>query len=111
MKTRVTVESITADLDRITAGAEAADQWGAAKGAVETKARLHGLMVDRKESGAPGEFGTLQTADQVLERVRAELGDATADALAASLTQPVAAVALVEPEVEPFVTPGPGTVQ
>lgn len=82
MKTQVTVESITTDLDRIAAGAEAAAQWAAAKGAVETKAKLHGLLVDRKETGGPGEFAGLSTAEDVLALVKAELGDGIAAALA-----------------------------
>jgi hypothetical protein len=84
MKTRVTVESITNELDRIAAGAEANLQFGAAKGAVETKAKLHGLLIDRKESGLPGDFAGLQEQD-VVALVRKELGDAAAALLIASL--------------------------
>lgn len=97
MKTRVTVESVTADLARIAAGAEADKQFGAAKGAVETMAKLHGLLVDRKESGGPGEFAGLQSAEDVLALVRTELGNDTALALAAALAmQDKAAVPLVD---------------
>ena len=85
MKTRVTVESLTADLDRIMEKAEAAAQFGAARSAVDTKAKLHGLLVDRKESGAPGEFAGLQSEADVLARVRAELGEDAAVALAKAL--------------------------
>lgn len=87
MKTRVTVESITSDLDRVTAGAEAALQYGAAKGAIETKAKLHGLLVDRKEQGAPGDFAGMKSESEVLDLVRRELGDETATALAAALAK------------------------
>lgn len=104
MKTRVTVASITEDLDRITAGAEASDQWGAARGAVETKAKLHGLLVDRKESGAPGDFAQAQTPDAILELVAAELGPETAAALRAALGREDAAQ--VEPEVAVVVERG-----
>lgn len=100
MKTRVTVESITADLDRIAAGAEAAEQYAAAKGAVETKAKLHGLLVERKESGQPGEFNNLTSADDVLALVRAELGDDTARVLAAALARQ-------DSEAEPAPEPAP----
>jgi hypothetical protein len=51
------------------------------------KAKLHGLIVDRKESGAAGDFASLQTADEVMALVRAELGDAAAAALAAAMAQ------------------------
>ena len=49
------------------------------------KAKLHGLIVDRKESGAPGEFAALGTEAEVMDAVRRELGDAAADALLVSL--------------------------
>lgn len=81
MKTKVTVQSLTEELDAIARGAVAAEQYGAAKGAVETKAKLHGHLVDRKEVGAPGEFATL-SADQVLEQVRKDHGDDAANAFA-----------------------------
>lgn len=87
MKTRVTVESITDELNAVALNATADKQHGAARSAIETKAKLHGLLVDRKESGAPGDFAGLQSADEVLALVRKELGDATADALAAVLTK------------------------
>lgn len=87
MKTRVTVESVTTDLRRIAEGAEADKQFGAAKGAVETMAKLHGLLVDRKESGGPGEFAGLTSAEDVLALVRTELGDDTAAVLAAALAR------------------------
>lgn len=95
MKTRVTVESITADLDRIAAGAEASEQWAAAKGAVDTKAKLHGLLVDRKETGQPGDFANLATAEDVLALVASELGPETAALLTAALAK------ADEPEPDP----------
>lgn len=105
MKTQVTIASITEDLDRITAGAEAAAQWGAAKGAVETKAKLHGLMVERHESGEPGAFGDSQ--DTVLARVAAELGaDAAADLARALERVPGADVPLPD---DPSPLPVPST--
>jgi len=85
MKTRVTVESITQELDRIRDGAEGALQYGAARSAVETKAKLHGLLVERKESGQPGDFAGLQSAAEVLAVVETELGSETAALLTAAL--------------------------
>jgi hypothetical protein len=87
VKTRVTVESITEELDAIRDGANAALQFGAAKGAVETKAKLHGLLIERKEAGAPGDFAGLQSVDDVLALVKAELGDETATVLASVLAR------------------------
>lgn len=85
MKTKVTVETITADLDRIMLAAEEAKQFGAAKGAVDTKAKLHGLLVERRETGEPGAFA--QSEDDVLKRVEAELGADAATQLRKALEQ------------------------
>src|SRR6185503_7590186 len=60
-------------------------QPSAAIAATMGKARLLGLLVDRKEHGAPGEFAPTLTAAEVLERAREELGDAAADALDVAL--------------------------
>jgi hypothetical protein len=87
MKTRVTVESITEELDRIRDGAEGALQYGAARSAVETKAKLHGLLVERKETGQPGDFSGQQSAAEVLAVVEAELGKETAALLTAALAR------------------------
>lgn len=113
-RNRITVDSLLEELAIDRDLARRLDQPSAAITATMSQARLTGLLVDRKESGAPGEFSTLQTADEVLERVRAELGDATADALAASLARQDAAPAQEEQpaEVEVLdITPGPGTLQ
>ena len=100
MKTRVTVESITAELDAAQELAKRVEQPGAAIQAIATKAKLHGLLIDRKETGQPGEFQAAKTADEVLAAVRAELGEDAARALAAlaGLAKPDAAPAL--PELE-----------
>jgi len=87
MKTRVTVESITDELNGVLAGATADKQFGAARAAIETKAKLHGLMVDRKETGQPGEFAVLQSEAEVIARVRRELGEEAARQLTQALRQ------------------------
>jgi hypothetical protein len=87
MKTRVTVESITEELDAVRDRAMATEQLSAAKGAIETKAKLHGLLIDRKESGAPGDFQGDQTMEAVLARVEAELGAGIAVLLRAELAK------------------------
>ncbi len=104
MKTRVTVETITAELDEARALALRCDQPSAAISATATKAKLHGLIVDRKESGQPGDFAGLQSEQAVLDRVREELGDETALLLTAALAK---GNAEPEVEVEPDVA-GPG---
>jgi phage terminase small subunit len=55
--------------------------------ALELLGKEQGMFIDRKESGAPGDFAGLQSADEVLELVRKELGDETAAMLAAALTK------------------------
>lgn len=63
---------------------------------------MHSLIVDRKESGAPGDFAALTTEAEVLDVVRKELGDRVADfgRITGSRADPE------EPEVE--VKRGPG---
>lgn len=78
----ITVDSLLADLETDRALAHSQGQGSAAVQATMAKARLLGLIVDRKESGAPGDFATLQTSAEVIEAVRREHGDAAADALA-----------------------------
>lgn len=52
----VTVDSLTADLQRIMAGAEGVEQQSAAVAAVMGIAKMHGLLVDRVETGGQVEF-------------------------------------------------------
>lgn len=91
VKTRVTVESITTQLDEDRALAVRVDQPGAAIQATVAKAKLHGLLIDRKESGAPGDFAAAQTPEQVIAKVREELGEEAAAALQALVGGPAAA--------------------
>lgn len=85
MKTRVTVESLTEELDEARAVAARTAQPAAMTAATIAKGKLHGLIVDRKESGAPGDFASLQTREAVLAKAREELGEGASDALAAFL--------------------------
>lgn len=79
MKARVTVETITDELNAVAQGAANDAQWSAAQAAIVAKAKLHGYMIDRKESGAPGDFANLQSTDDVLKALREALGaDVTA---------------------------------
>jgi phage terminase small subunit len=81
----ITVETLLADLETDRALAHCEGQGSAAVQATMAKARLLGLIVDRKETGKPGEFEGLQTVDDVITAVRTEFGDKTADALASTL--------------------------
>jgi hypothetical protein len=96
----VTVESISSQLDEDRAFAMQV-QAGPALSATVAKAKLHGLIVDRKESGAPGEFAALGTEAEVMDAVRRELGDAAADALLVSLADTAEPAEAEQAEVEP----------
>ncbi|MGJ4888991.1 hypothetical protein ACQR1Y_12395 [Bradyrhizobium sp. HKCCYLRH3099] len=78
---RVTVASITAELDRAAALAERIEQPAAMTTAIATKAKLHGLLVERRETGAPGDFAAAQSEAEVVAAVREQLGDEAAEAL------------------------------
>jgi hypothetical protein len=87
VKHRITVETLLSDLAEARALALRTEQPGAAIQATTVAAKLVGLMVDRKESGAPGDFSALQDNAAIIERVRAELGDAMANAFAGLVAQ------------------------
>lgn len=78
----ITVDTLLADLEADRGLAHSEGQGSAAVQATMAKARLLGLIVDRKETGKPGEFDSMQTTDDVLTAVRTEFGDKVADALA-----------------------------
>lgn len=84
-RNEITVDSLLTDLETDRALAHCEGQGSAAVQATMAKARLLGLIVDRKETGKPGEFEGLQTADDVIKAVRTEFGDKVADALAQEL--------------------------
>lgn len=81
-RSEITVDTLLADLAEDRALAHGEGQGSAAVQATMAKARLLGLIVDRKETGKPGEFEGLQTTDEVVQQVRTEFGDKVADALA-----------------------------
>jgi len=85
LKTRVTVEKITDQLDEDRAFARRLGQPATAHAATVSKAKLHGLLVDRKEVGTPGGFEALETSEEVLALVGRELGAEAAAALGAAL--------------------------
>jgi hypothetical protein len=85
VKSRVTLQTITEKLDEDRAFARECGQAGAALNATVMKAKLHGLMIDRAERGEAGAFDRLQSADDVLALIRAELGDDVAELLIAAL--------------------------
>lgn len=80
-KTKISLENLMSELAADRDLARSLGQPSAAIQATTMQAKLAGLLVDRKETGTPGEFASL-TAAQILERVRADHGDLVADALA-----------------------------
>jgi len=86
-RTRITLESLLDDLAEDRALARETKQVSAAIAATQLSAKLVGLLIDRKESGQPGDFSDLTSADEILARVRADLGDDMADAITQALAK------------------------
>jgi hypothetical protein len=101
-RNRITIDSLIEDLAADRALARDLGQPSAAIAATQLTAKICGLLVDRKETGQPGEFADMQSADEVLALVKRELGEETAAALAAALAQqddaPVTAASLKSSE-------------
>lgn len=93
-KTEITVQTLLSDLAEDRALARSLGQASAAIQAVQLAAKLTGHLVDRKETGGPGDFANLKTLDEVLDVIRKEFGEAAAAAIAASLSPPEAEPAL-----------------
>lgn len=85
VKTRVTVESLTEEFNEAIELAKETKNAPAITQAAIAKGKLHGLMIDRKESGGPGDFAAAQSVDEVLDVMRKEFGDEAANALMAAL--------------------------
>jgi phage terminase small subunit len=60
---------------------------GVVNRALELLGKEQGMFIDRKESGAPGDFAGLTSVEEVMALVTRELGDETAAALAAVLSK------------------------
>ena len=66
----ITVDSLCEELDEARAAALADKQYATAVSASMGKAKLMGLLVERKESGKPGEFANMST-----EQLRKQLDE------------------------------------
>jgi hypothetical protein len=68
----VTVESLIDEAEQARYGAMEAGQYAAAVAAVKEKGVLSGKRVERRESGAPGEFAEIEnmTAEQLADFIR-----------------------------------------
>jgi hypothetical protein len=64
----VTAASLLEKLDRVYDGASAAAQFSAAGRAVETQAKISGVMTDRVEVGAPGAFGNGYSVEELIDQ-------------------------------------------
>lgn len=84
-----TIDTLLFELEDGRQLAHATAQPSAAVSATIGKARLLGMIVDRKEVGAPGDFAGLDTAQAILALIKKELGDRAADALAALIQEPL----------------------
>ena len=73
-KTITTVESLVKELEETRTDAQGDKQHSAAVSAVLGKAKLLGLIIDRREQGDPGAFDNM-TEDQLRDRLREKLGN------------------------------------
>lgn len=105
-KLHITLESLLREAHELQTAAAADKEYGAANQALTLKSRLAGYLVDRKEVGKPGEFGEAESADDVLEQVRKELGDDAAAALARAIGRDDAPAPDPEPIEPTHAAPG-----
>lgn len=83
----VTVDSLVEELDEARDLARRTEQPAAMTAATMGKARITGNIIERKETGAPGDFSSLQTADEIIAKVRSELGEEAAKTVLALLAR------------------------
>lgn len=80
-KLSISREWVLAKLVENAEGALERKDGSTANRALELLGIEQGMFIKRTESGAPGDFAGLTSADEVIARVRADLGDEAADAL------------------------------
>lgn len=84
----ITLDKLLNDLAEDRALARTIEQPSAAIQATQLTAKLVGLLVDRKETGGPGDFALLSSRDELLAALRAEMGEGVAGMLEAALALP-----------------------
>jgi hypothetical protein len=67
--TKVTVESLLAELEEARAKAVSLDQMSAAVKSISEKARISGLMVQKVEIGGPGDFENCNSAEAIVDEM------------------------------------------
>jgi hypothetical protein len=87
MAAQVTVNSLIGELDDAKALAERLELPGVVVQAIMGKAKITGNIIERKETGQPGDFAALDNSEQIIDLVRKEMGDTLANALQAALTK------------------------
>lgn len=83
----ITLDKLLTDLKDDRELAQRLGQPSAAIAATQLTAKLAGLLVDRKESGQPGDFSSLTSPADVLAAIRAEFGDDAVKLLTAQVVE------------------------
>ena len=68
-ETKVTVESLLDELENARQRADLLDQLSAAVRAIESKARISGLLVQKMEIGGAGEFSRCETIEEIADEM------------------------------------------
>jgi phage terminase small subunit len=84
-KTEISLQLLIDQLAEDRRQAKALGQIAPAIQATIAQAKLTGHLVERKEVGAAGDFAGLKSAEDVLQLIKDQLGDAAAKAIAAAL--------------------------
>ena len=71
----ISLASVLADIDHACAMAEARGQANVVLNAAALRAKLGGLLVDQVEHGRPGDFADLHSKEEILAKVRDDLGE------------------------------------
>jgi hypothetical protein len=66
---KVTVESLLNELEEARQKATSLDQLSAATAAIMGKAKISGLLINRTEIGAPGDFSKCQSTEEVVDEM------------------------------------------
>jgi phage terminase small subunit len=72
-KAEISVGSLLAELEQARLESTNLKQLSATVRAIEAKAKVSGLLIQRTEVGSPGEFNSCQTVEQVVKAMKSEL--------------------------------------
>lgn len=81
----ITIEKLLSDAEEARKLAIETKQVAAATGAGQFQAKLVGLLIDRKETGSPGDFAGLTSPAEIIAAIRMEMGEGAALALEAMI--------------------------